>query len=364
MENKDCRHARFGKNAELLLRFPQRRLGPLALGDVLREYHDPADPFVFIVPGPHFPAQPVGGAVFTDKGVLFPALDRASQTPLMDILPVFPVPDFREYVVVALPDQFSTTEVVVFYPAPAGRHVPQVGVKHGNRCGRLLDEGEQQRAVLFEALLCLLALGDVGNGPGHAQRLPLFIPRGLAARVKPSILATLAPHTQLDLVRLALLEMCANRLRDPRLVILMDLVEKTFLNIGKLMVLITEPLLPARRQVIFAGRRGPLPNAVVGAVHRAYVTRLALAHRLLGALAIGDVLHRAGHASWLVLSVIHQFTVTAEEADRAIRRYCTKLQFPGLFSRCTGLNPLLHRRPVLRMNQIDKRLDSRGERLW
>src|SRR3972149_2437165 len=84
---------------------------------------------------------------------------------------------------------------------------------------------------------------------------------------------------------------------------------------------------------------------------------------LLGPLALGDVLRSAGHIGWSILSVILQFAATTDKTDRAVGQDTPKLQIAGLFFCQTGIYPCLHRRSVVRMDQVVKRLTIRGKRV-
>src|SRR3990172_7876718 len=81
----------------------------------------------------------------------------------------------------------------------------------------------------------------------------------------------------------------------------------------------------------------------------------------LGPLALGDVLPSAGHIGWSILSVILQFAATTDKTDRAVGHDDAKLQFAGLLFCQTGSYPCLHRRSVIRMYQVEKRINVRGK---
>ena len=85
-------------------RLEQGFLNLLPLRNQFREYDDPTDGAVFVMPGPHLPPQPVGVAVCSHERILFPPLDRTGQTSLIDILPLPHVTDFRKHVVMVTPD--------------------------------------------------------------------------------------------------------------------------------------------------------------------------------------------------------------------------------------------------------------------
>ena len=74
--------------------------------------------------------------------------------------------------------------------------------------------------------------------------------------------------------------MRSQRLLRRSQVLRVNLIEEALLNVGKLVIFVAKQLLPARRQIIFAGRRKPLPDTVVGTIDRAYVAFLALAQLL------------------------------------------------------------------------------------
>ena len=85
-------------------RLKQLFLNPLPFRDQFREYDDPADGPLLVIPGPHLPPQPVGVTVRSHKRIFFPPFNRAGQTSLMDVLPLSHFTDFREHVVMVLPD--------------------------------------------------------------------------------------------------------------------------------------------------------------------------------------------------------------------------------------------------------------------
>jgi hypothetical protein len=77
-------------------------------------------------------------------------------------------------------------------------------------------------------------------------------------------------------------------------------------------------LLRARRQEQVVARQVPVPQALVGALHRELVALLRAAQRFFGALLFVDVAHRAGPANRLAVGAGHRAAAHAHPAVLAI----------------------------------------------
>ena len=145
------------------LTLTEPRFGQLPFGDDLREHDDPADGSVLVAPGAGLPAQPISAAVRADEGILVSTLDGAGQAPLVHRLPQRHVSNFREHVVVTLPDQIACAKFVVLHPSSAHCDVPQFLVEHRHGGRGVFDERLQEGTAVLERQLGTFALADVAD---------------------------------------------------------------------------------------------------------------------------------------------------------------------------------------------------------
>ena len=175
------------QRAQPLLGGTQRGLGGLACGDVLGGRDDAAHLAVGGRPRPGLPAQPQDAAVGTHEAVLFLADDLAGEAATKDGQAL--LVDLREHLGVGLPDHLALAERVLGAPAPADGQVAEIGVEHGDRRRRVLDEQLEDGFPLAQPRFRLPALiqqrrelaadrVDLGNPartrpcgrPGHPRR--------------------------------------------------------------------------------------------------------------------------------------------------------------------------------------------------
>jgi hypothetical protein len=133
-----------------------------------------------------------------------------------------------------------------------------------------------QRVVL-EALLGLLAVGHVGLAADDARGATLRVPHGHAAGQHPAVraVAVLDPVLVLEVLA-GTRQVRLERLRERGAVVEMDAAEPLTGRVAELGVRVAEHLLPARREVQAVPAHIPVPQAVVGALHRQRVALLGL----------------------------------------------------------------------------------------
>lgn len=111
-----------------LLRLPQLVLQASAFGDRFREVDHAADRVGTRIPGPNFPADPVGASVGTNDQLFVRAFCGTSETPLIDCSP--PFRRLRKDVVMAPSDESVVGETIVREKSPAHGELLQLAVEH------------------------------------------------------------------------------------------------------------------------------------------------------------------------------------------------------------------------------------------
>ena len=131
--------------------------------------------------------------------------------------------------------------------------------------------------VVLEALLGLLAVGDVGLAADDAERAALGVADRHPAREHPAVgaVAVLDPVLVLEVVAGAG-QVGVERLGEGGAVVLVDAAEPLAGRVAELGLGVAEHLLPARREVQAVLAHVPVPQAVVGALHGERVALLGL----------------------------------------------------------------------------------------
>ena len=147
------------------------------------------------------------------------------------------------------------------------------------------------QGVVHQALLHLLALGDIGLRAGHAVNVALCIPNGNAAAVHPTQRPIFVVHAvlALEVVRQALDVRRDVHFELPE-IITVNALEPFRHRIAQLAILIAEHGLPARRVIDAVGAHIPIPQPIVGAANRQGVALFAFAQRGLDALTLVQLL--------------------------------------------------------------------------
>ena len=173
----------------------------------------------------------------------------------------------------------------------------EVEEQHGGRGGRLgalgaadrlVEAVEEQHAVgqpgqgvvhrvVLEALLGLLAVGDVGLAADDAQRAAVLVADRHPAREHPAVgaVAVLDPVLVLEVVAGAG-QVGVERLGERGAVVLVDAAEPLAGRVAQLGLAVAEHLLPARGEEQAVLAHVPVPQAVVGALHGERVALLGL----------------------------------------------------------------------------------------
>ena len=162
------------------------------------------------------------------------------------------------------------------------------GVRALGAADRLVEAVEEQHAVgqagqrvvqgvVLQALLGLLAVRHVGLAADDADRPALGVSDRHAAGEHPAVgaVAVLDPVLVLEVVAGAG-QVGLERLRERGAVVGMHAAEPLAAGVAELGLGVAEHLLPARREVQAVAADVPVPQAVVGALHRQRVALLGL----------------------------------------------------------------------------------------
>ena len=118
----------------------------------------------------------------------------------MDGLPLFHLSNFGEHVIMVETDDVAVAQSIILVPPLAHRNIVKISVEHGDRCGGMFDERLQKQPILTDRFLHPLALGDVEDGAGHADRVPDLISVDIPAALDLTHIAVRADNAAFDLV--------------------------------------------------------------------------------------------------------------------------------------------------------------------
>ena len=168
--------------------------------------------------------------------------------------------------------------------------VPALSIFEVNEIWTGVREAAGQISLVGQLFLGVLALGDVLVGAGHAIDAAGRVAQDEGPAADPAERAVPVAHPELHpRQRLAALEVGAQLTPDALQVVGVDPLGPLLAPVGELVVLVAEHGLVAGREVDKVGVQVPVPQAVLGPLHRQLEPLLAFAQLLLGQLALSDV---------------------------------------------------------------------------
>jgi hypothetical protein len=159
-----------------------------------------------------------------------------------------------------------------------------------------------------------------------------FVPDRLADIVAPDRASVPVVHAELDVVRLAPLEVVLHRILDALAIFGVKMSEKLRALVRQLVFTVAQDRLGARRKVVMVGCEVPVPEPRERAAHRVLEALLAFAQCLLGLLALADIADEG--AEDVVISHLHR-------RDRQLHRKHMPVAMQG-----GNLNPLVQHRSL------------------
>ena len=235
-------------------------------------------------------------------------------------------------------------EAVVRAPLLESERLPQA--VHEQRpvgqAGEPVVEG-----VVQQLLLGTLALGDVRLRARQPVRFAGAVPDRRPAHQHPAPTSVQVPQPVLGLkVRRAPLEVQAQVAEQPLAIVGVDPIEPLVGIVAQLGLLRPQLLLPAGGEEDLVFPQVPVPEAVVAAQGGERIALLALAHRLLGAPALGNVAGDALHPDRHLSAVDQAALQLQRNAAPVLGQH---LHLEGLH---LAGEVLLHGAPVLGRHQV------------